>query len=519
VTTLGLKIIAEGFTSPVAMAVPDDSTGRLFVVDQIGQVRIIDAGLNLLKEPFLDITDRMVELNTGYDERGLLGMAFHPDYSSNGRFFVFYNSPLAEEDPAEYNCRIRISEFQVSANNPDMADTDKEAVLLEVLNPQMNHNGGQLTFGPDGFLYISIGDGGNANDVGDGHTPDLGNGQDTSNLLGTILRYDADTPGTLNIPPDNPFVGDSDFLDPIYAYGFRNPWRFSFDMEGDQRLFCGDVGQNLYEEVDLIVSGGNYGWNIKEGLHCFDPANPDTAPSECSARCRQGKALIDPIIEYGHKIEGSDIYGTTVIGGYVYRGNGITELGGRYVFGDWSRGFSIQDGSVFLAEEDQSGEWQVDEAVIAGQSNGRLNRSLLSFGQDLQGEIYLLTTAGAGPSGNTGQVLKIVSASFNTIDIDVENFRFDADDNDSTQIDTVVINAGDTVRWIWKEFVHTITSGEGAGAEDAGDLFDELSNSNNPIFSYTFTEAGTYPYFCRPHELLDMKGIIVVQPTETEQSD
>lgn len=406
---LDLSLIAEGFTSPIAMAVPGDGTNRLFVVDQIGQIRIIDANLGLISEPFLDIADRMVELTPEYDERGLLGMAFHPDFINNGRFFVFYNTPLAENDPPDFDSRVRVSEFRVSENDPNQTDTGSEAVLLEVIKPQFNHNGGQLAFGPDELLYIGIGDGGNANDEGEGHTPDIGNAQDTSNLLGTILRYDANTPGTLIVPDNNPFVDDPASLDPIYAYGLRNPWRFSFDKAGDHRLFCGDVGQNLYEEVDIIVTGGNYGWNLKEGSKCFAPSNPSSPPPECSDTGHQGEALIDPIIEYPHQESSSSVYGISVIGGYIYRGNNIVELNGHYIFGNWSKGFFPPDGSIFIAEEKENGEWQTVEAVLDGQSNGKLNRFLLSFGQDTSGEIYVLTSTNIGPTGNTGQLFKIVS--------------------------------------------------------------------------------------------------------------
>jgi glucose/arabinose dehydrogenase/plastocyanin len=543
--TLGLSLIAEGFNHPIGMAVPNDLTGRIFIVDQVGKIFIIDSNGKLLDTPFLDLTDSMVDLQSSYDERGLLSMAFHPDFASNGRFFVFYNVPLKEEDPAEFDSRSRISELLVSTDNSSLADPESEVVLLEIVQPQFNHNGGQLAFGPDGYLYISIGDGGSANDVGEGHTPDLGNGQDTSNLLGTILRYDASLPGELSVPEDNPFIGDQNVLDQIYAFGLRNPWRFSFEMSGEQRLFCADAGQNLYEEVNIIEAGGNYGWNIKEGTKCFDTENPNDPPALCSDTGAQGETLIDPILEYSHLGNADESIGTSAIGGFVYHGNDLPVLEGRYIFGDFSRDFVAPNGSVFLAMEDES-EWQFTEATInfieAGvdtQLNGRLKRFLLSFGQDAKGEIYLFTTTNVGPTGTTGQVFEIVSADLTisstttsamqvttttstatttttlatpeTIDIVVEDFRFDADDNNTTQVDTVTINAGDTIRWNWRVGIHTVTSGEGFLAQGAGDLFDVPSNSLNQTFSFTFNEAGVFPYFCRPHEFFNMKGIINVQ--------
>jgi glucose/arabinose dehydrogenase/plastocyanin len=508
--TLGLSLVADGLTHPVGMATPNDGTGRIFIVDQIGSVMIIDADGMLLDTPFLDITDRMVNLQPSYDERGLLSMAFHPDYANNGRFFVFYNSPLEAGDPQDFDSRTTVSEFLVSPGNPNEADPASETILLEVPNPQFNHNGGQLAFGPDGFLYVSIGDGGSANDVGTGHTPGLGNGQDTTTLLGKLLRYDADTPGELTVPPSNPFTADSSILDPIYAYGLRNPWRFSFDMGGEQRLFAADAGQDLYEEVDIIVSGGNYGWNIKEGTHCFDPDNPTSPPTQCDESGAGGEPLLDPIIEYSHLNRlGQTVY-TSVVGGYIYRGSEIPGLIGRYIFGDFSSSFNTPDGSIFVAEESESGEWDLVEAGVEDQIGGRLNRFLFGLGQDTEGEIYLLTATNLGPTGSTGQVFKVTSANL-PVTIDVENFRFDADNNNNTQVDTVTINVGDTVRWIWRAGIHTVTSGESSSAPDVGALFDAPSNGRNQSFSFTFTEAGTVPYFCRPHELLNLKGIIVVQ--------
>jgi plastocyanin len=259
------------------------------------------------------------------------------------------------------------------------------------------------------------------------------------------------------------------------------------------------------------VAGGNYGWNIKEGSRCFDPDNPTDPPSQCPETGADGKPLIDPIIEYSHINEASETVYISVIGGYVYRGNEIPALVGRYIFGDFSSNFIVPDGAIFVAEENEDEEWKFTEAGINDQTNGRLNRFVLGFGQDTDGEIYLLAKTTLGPTGETGQVFKIVSSNIPAVDIYVENFRFDADDDDTTQIDTAIINVGDTVRWVWREGVHTITSGESSSAPDAGALFDVPSNGGDQIFSFTFTEAGTVPYFCRPHEVLNMKGIIVVQ--------
>ncbi len=404
---LGVEVVADGLSSPVGLAVPPDASGRLFVVDQIGVIRIIGPA-GLLAEPFLDVRDRMVAINPFFDERGLLSMAFHPDYAENARFFVVYNAPLRDDDPAGFNCRWRLSEFTVSGDDPDLADSASETILLEVLKPQATHNGGQLAFDAEGRLYVSLGDGGGANDTGFGHTPGLGNGQDRSNLLGTILRYELGDVGELTPAADNPFVGEGGDAAAVYAFGLRNPWRFSFDVGRPERLFCADVGQALFEEVNLITAGGNYGWNIREGRRCFDPDSPTEPPDECPTTGAEGEPLIDPIIVYRHVDEAANLIGVAVIGGYVYRGAALPDLDGAYIFGDWSTSFPEPDGSLFLATEQLDGSWEMAFVGIAGAAGERLGRYLLGFGQDAAGEVYLLTSMMSGPSGVTGEVLRVV---------------------------------------------------------------------------------------------------------------
>jgi glucose/arabinose dehydrogenase len=252
-----LEQVAEGLTSPVTLVAPPDGSGRLFVVDQIGLVRVVSAAGELLAEPFLDLRDRIVTLMPDFDERGLLGLAFHPDYAANGRLFVYYSAPLREGGPAGWDHTSHVSEFRVSAD-PNRADPGSERVVLQIDEPQFNHNAGTVLFGPDGYLYISVGDGGGANDVDLGHTPVIGNGQDLTNLLGKILRIDVDGAEPYAIPDDNPFVGTIG-RDEIFAYGLRNPYRMSFDRGGDRDLLIADAGQNLWEEVNLGASGANYG--------------------------------------------------------------------------------------------------------------------------------------------------------------------------------------------------------------------------------------------------------------------
>ena len=253
---LDLSLVAQGLVSPIGVIPVPDESGRLFIIDQVGKIWIIDDNGTRLPMPFLDISSLLVTLQPGFDERGLLGLAFHPEYASNGRFFVYYNAPPRAGGPTPttlWNNLSRISEFRVSAD-PNRADMASQRIILEMDDPQFNHNGGTLVFGPDGYLYISIGDGGGANDVGPGHVEDWyavnagGNGQDIeSNLFGNILRIDIDnTNGApYGIPSDNPFVNKTG-RDEIYAYGLRNPYRMSFDMSGSRELYAGDAGQLLY---------------------------------------------------------------------------------------------------------------------------------------------------------------------------------------------------------------------------------------------------------------------------------
>jgi glucose/arabinose dehydrogenase len=371
--SINLKKLATGFTSPVGMACPDDGTGRLFIFEQSGKVIIYKNGV-IVKTPFINISERLDGLNVAYSEKGLLGMAFHPQYKSNGRFFLYYSAPHSQKG---FDHKSVIAEFRVSPENPDKA-IDKPEIIMEFLQPESNHNGGMLEFGPDGFLYIGSGDGGGAND----EHGTIGNGQDKGNLLGKILRIDVDSRKPYGIPPDNPFVNQSGSRAEIFAYGLRNPWRFSFDRETG-RLFCGDVGQNKYEEVNIIKKGGNYGWRIMEGYHCFKP----------SVNCNKS-GLELPIDEYGRE------KGISICGGYVYGGNEINAIKGMYVFGDWS-------GKLYLLRQKSNGTWERLEPNINGTGKNELEGKLNSMGQDRNGHIYLLTQKLFGPKSPTGVLYRI----------------------------------------------------------------------------------------------------------------
>ncbi len=488
---IAIELIAEGLTSPVALIPAGDATGRLFIVDQVGLVRILNENGELIPEPFLDLSERVVVLSPAFDERGLLGLAFHPNFTVNGRFFVFYTATKDFDDPAEFNSESRVSEFRVSDSDPNLADPNSERVLLDINKPQFNHNGGQLTFGPDGYLYIGVGDGGGANDADVGHTPELGNGQDKSILLGKILRIDVDSGDAYGIPPDNPLVNDAEARPEIWALGMRNPWRFSFDAAGDHRLFVADVGQDLYEEINIVERGGNYGWNIREGAHCFNP------PDNCSTLDRDGNALLSPIIEYSHADANGAVIGTAVIGGFVYRGTAISELAGRYVFGDFSTGFLAGEGTLFMARADPDGIWTIEELSLSGRPGGRIGRFILGMGQDADGEIYVLTSAVLGPTGSTGVVYKIIPAASdsesNVGEVAMRGLAFVPKE--------ITIKVGGRVRWTNLEALpinHTTTSGDPADG-NAGDLWDSGNLRPRELFEWQFDEAGEFEYYCIPH--------------------
>lgn len=408
VPEINLKLIAGGFTAPIDFVSAEDGTGRMFIVDQTGVIKVMLANGTMLKEPLMDVRDRMVELDPGYDERGLLGLAFHPDFAKNGRIFVMYSAPLRAGAPEGFDCTNRVSEFAVFKDNPNRVNMSSERVILQVDKPYMNHNGGTIAFGPDGYLYIPLGDGGGANDAGFGHTPLTGNAQNTSSMLGKVLRVDIDNManGTAYaVPTDNPFVNIVGYLPEIWAYGLRNPYRMSFDKGGNHSLYLSDAGQDLWEEVDIITKGGNYGWNIREGAHCFDPNSPNTSPATCMNEGYKGEQLIDPVIDYdGHLIDR-----TVVVGGYVYRGKALPAFTGDYMFGDWSSSSTKGDGTLFIAMPATAGMLRhIEEVKVSGDSGGRINAFVRSFGQDDEGELYVLTSDASGPSGNTGKIYKIV---------------------------------------------------------------------------------------------------------------
>lgn len=391
-----LRPVASDLRNPLAAVAPGDGTKRLFIIEQIGVIHILQNN-QLLPRPFLDISKNIMKLQRKADERGLLGMAFHPNFRLNGRFFVYYSTLV------DVSHVIRVSEFLVSFADKNVAEPFSERVVLEVEQPRNNHNGGQLLFGDDGFLYIFLGDGGGSGDP----FGEIGNGQNRSTLLGSILRIDIDTHNSTHaysIPPCNPFVGVPGMRPEIYSYGLRNPWRCSFDRGNHQtgsgrgRLFCGDVGQSKFEEVNIIEMGGNYGWRGKEGFSCYR-----------KGQCNNIENEYLPIFAYNHKI------GKSVTGGYVYRGCQFPSLRGKYIFGDF-----VTKRLFALSEDDGGGDvWEVEDLCLGDTSichgglvgNETEARKILSFGEDEDGELYVLAVTEAFASLKLGTVFQIVDPS------------------------------------------------------------------------------------------------------------
>jgi glucose/arabinose dehydrogenase len=348
------------FSLPIELVPPGDGTGRMFVAEQRGRIYVFDiADPAGTRRVFLNLSDIV---STSGGETGLLGLAFHPAYETNGLFFVNYTSSRSG------SLKSHVSRFAVSATDPDSAVEESEVVLFTEDQPYENHNGGKLAFGPDGLLYVSLGDGGSGNDPGN-------NGQSRTTLLGKILRIDVDTPAPpleYSIPSTNPFAGNTQgFREEIYAYGLRNPWKFSFDAETGT-LWAGDVGQGAREEIDTIVLGGNYGWRLMEGTLCTPGVNPS---------CQDTAGLLLPVWDYGRSA--GDV---SVTGGYVYRGSAIPGLRGRYVYGDFASGriwaLTVVAGSpatnALLLDSPQQisafGVDRQDELYVVGYGTGRIYR-------------------------------------------------------------------------------------------------------------------------------------------------
>lgn len=410
-----LKLVAEGFVSPLNLVSLDDGSGRLLIADQVGTIRLLNKDGKLASEPFADLRPKMTKLKDAFDERGLLGVALHPQFRQSRKLYVYYSAPLRQTAPTNWDHTSHVSEFKV-AEDFSRLDMASERLLLQVDEPQFNHNSGRLLFGPDGFLYISLGDGGGANDNDKVGHPDPGNGQNTQTLLGKILRIDVDNGTPYGIPKDNPFADRKEGLPEIHSWGWRNPWGMSFDRGGARELFVADVGQNLFEEVNIAVKGGNYGWRVRESFWGFDPNNANKPATNAPTRDAQGRPFGDPILEYPHPPRNkppsaTEPQGISVTGGYVYRGKAIPALQGKYVFADWSRNWALADGVLLVATRPaggKSGKWSVEYLALA--QPAKVGAYIVAMGEDADGELYVMTNGSNSLRGTTGKVLRLVAA-------------------------------------------------------------------------------------------------------------
>lgn len=345
------KELGTEILRPIELTHAGDGTNRVFIASQLGKIYVMPNDQNVTEaKVFLDLTDRVV-YKKHENEEGLLGMAFHPNYETNGQLIVYYTTKSAPHTSV-------VSRFRVS-DDPNQATRDSEEEILRIKQPFWNHNGGTVIFGPDGYLYVALGDGGKANDP-------QNNGQNLQSLLGSILRIDVDRKDenrNYGIPADNPFVGYEDrALPEIWAYGLRNVWRMAFDRDTNL-LWAGDVGQDIWEEINIIHRGGNYGWNLREARHNF-------SPNATGLRAD----LIEPIFEYHHDI------GKSITGGFVYRGSSIPALQGKYLYADYV------SGKVWaLSYDDQQGQVVGNHLLAEGQM------PIMSFGEDEEREAYFLT--------------------------------------------------------------------------------------------------------------------------------
>lgn len=414
---LALELVAEGLTAPIHMEEAPD--GRKLVVQQDGVVRMLGTDGKLATEVFLDLRPRLLPLEKNFDERGLLGFTLHPDFARNGRVYASYSAPLRPTAPQSWNYTRRISEFSARPGDLFSIDIASERVLLEIDWPSRKHNGGGLAFGPDGMLYIGLGDSGASHGIGKKVVWEAFDvpaealtwdhlAQDRDSLYGKVLRIDVNHgyPGYA-IPAGNPFAAGPG-RDEIWAWGFRNPFRIAFDGESGD-FYVTAVAETLWEAVYRVHGPGNYGWPLREGTHCVDRLKPRQPPRDCPDHDASGERIELPVVEYANMQAshpdtklGIAGVGTAVTGAHRYRGTAIPALGGKLVVTDWSADFKKPSGQVFVAEPTDHGLWKTARAM-------QLDSRIVGLAEDRAGELYVLTNETFGPYGETGKVFRLVS--------------------------------------------------------------------------------------------------------------
>ncbi len=420
---LKLQLLAQDLTAPVHLEELPDGSGRMLVVQQDGLVKVLMPDGNILPEPFLDLRSRMFSLQNDFEERGLLGFALHPQFVRNGRFFVSYSAPLRDTAPQNWNHTRRVSEFTTKPHSVAPVDLATERALIVQDWPSRKHNGGALAFGPDGMLFIGLGDSGASHGFGksviweafnvpaEGLLWDL-MAQDKHSLYGKILRIDVDHgyPGYA-IPNGNP-LNASQGRPEIWAWGFRNPYRMAFDRNGSGDLYVTAIAETLWEAAYKVKRPGNFGWPLIEASHCVDRLQPRKPPAQCPRQGAGGEPLVMPVVEYANmqvnhpdssalNIKG---VGTAVTGVRMYRGAAIPLLQGKLVVADWSASFKQASGQLFIAtpQLQSDKQWPLEKLM-------QLDSRVISLAEDRSGEIYVLTHEGMGPFGNTGKVFRLVS--------------------------------------------------------------------------------------------------------------
>ena len=391
-TTLELTKVVGGLNKPLAMVQPNGDP-RLFIVEQEGLIKVLENGV--ITGVFLDLSSKLVKLNKEYDERGVLGLAFHPNFKQNGRFFVAFSAPIDQQTlstlPTYSHINV-IEEFTVPKNPSKKLTAASGKRIMSIPWPHMNHNGHWIGFGSDAKLYVATGDGGYSSEWSPESIAESYNSQKLDNYFGKILRIDIDRKSkgkSYAIPADNPMTKLKSALPEIWAFGLRDPWRCSFDTAGAKHLFCGDVQQDNYESIKIISKGKNMGWPVVEGrMHCFNWESSLSKSVSCD------KADINPaILDYANCTAiPENCKGISVTGGFIYRGSN-PQLSGKYIFGDWSKRFDQNDGQIFIASEKNKDEWAMESPVVTMQNMPANNKLpfVLAFAQDAKGEVYVLT--------------------------------------------------------------------------------------------------------------------------------